>query len=258
MPGSKAFTTLLVSLYIILFSTMTTTNALTLPTLENLSLSNDNILRRQQLSQPTLPTSSLPQVPANLTLKYIALGQGIQNYTCTSITPVPVAIGAVATLYDVTSLFFSTTTTTTPPLLALSPSGEITTCLAALLPQLSTLGPLFSATSMSPPNILGSHYFNSVGTPIFDLVGASARLAAKKVANAPAPAGDAACANADGKGAVDWLMLVDAGAGQSVGGLKAVYRVETAGGKAPASCIDAGAVKGVVASRYAALYWFYG
>ena len=58
-----------------------------------------------------------------------------------------------------------------------------------------------------------------------------------------------------GTGAVDWKALT-AAAG-SVGGLKEVYRVETAGGKAPGNCngFDEGTT---VQVQYAAMYWFYG
>jgi len=140
-----------------------------------------------------------------------------------------------------------------PQLSNLFPNGEVTTCLAALLPQLSTLPKLFSAAGLSMPNILGHHYFNTAGTPVFDLSATNERLLARKVAGVPAVG--TACPNADGKGAVDWLMLVDNGA--SLGGLKAVYRVETAGGKAPGSCVNASAVKGIVTSAYSAQYWFY-
>lgn len=53
-------------------------------------------------------------------------------------------------------------------------------------------------------------------------------------------------------GAVDWLKLGDVGGGR---GLSEVYRVETAGGKAPGVCPREG---GMVVVQYAAVYWFYG
>lgn len=54
-----------------------------------------------------------------------------------------------------------------------------------------------------------------------------------------------------GYGAVDWKALT-ATAGSV--GLDGVWRVETAGGKAPGSCEGVG---GEVESQYAAMYWFY-
>lgn len=56
-----------------------------------------------------------------------------------------------------------------------------------------------------------------------------------------------------GWGAVDWKELV--GVEGSVG-LTVVWRVETAGGKAPGSCAGV-AGGGTIESQYAAMYWFY-
>lgn len=80
-----------------------------------------------------------------------------------------------------------------------------------------------------------------------------ARLVAKKLANVPAPA-DAATGPNDA-GAVDWLELGDTGAGFSFGGVSVGYRVETAGGKAPATCSGK---SGVFTVPYVAQYWFFG
>jgi len=52
-------------------------------------------------------------------------------------------------------------------------------------------------------------------------------------------------------------MLVDNGCGLSKG-VSAVYRVETAGGKAVNGSCGAGSVGGTVVSDYSALYWLYG
>ncbi|KAJ8613294.1 hypothetical protein MRB53_036981 [Persea americana] len=208
---------------------------------------------------PTLPQSSLP--PTSLTLKYIALGHGTQNYTCSSPPSSAIAIGAIATLYDVTPLFTAQSTILNP-----SPSpGQ-----GQSQSQSQSQGPLYtqltcqaaSQTNNAPPipnaAILGRHYFTSTSIPIFDLYNAprgGALLAGKKVANATAPT--TACANLAGLGAVDWLKLVDNGSGVSFGGVGEVYRVETGGGKAP-GCGTGSAAGGGVTSEYAALYWFYG
>lgn len=86
--------------------------------------------------------------------------------------------------------------------------------------------------------------------PFWDLFGADAQLYGASVGDIPAPAG--ANAGPEGYGAVDWKALT-AVAGSV--GLDEVYRVETAGGKAPASCSGFGAT---IQSQYAAMYWFYG
>lgn len=95
---------------------------------------------------------------------------------------------------------------------------------------------------------LGHHYFTVSGTPTFHLEAAQPAplvLSAKKVASVPAPALSV-------PNSVDWLYLTDDGKGISEG-LKAVYRVETAGGKAPSTCSKVGDIQ----VKYAAEYWFY-
>lgn len=74
-------------------------------------------------------------------------------------------------------------------------------------------------------------------------------LYGESVGDIAAPVG--ANAGPEGYGAVDWKALV--GVAGSVG-LNGVYRVETAGGKAPAGCSEGGAM---IESQYAAMYWFY-
>ncbi|KAI4716950.1 hypothetical protein E4T48_06859 [Aureobasidium sp. EXF-10727] len=174
------------------------------------------------LSQNTVPLNGLP-APSALSLKYITLGVGTQNYSCSAAGAVPTAIGAVADLYD-----------------------------ASLLksPARSSLIPSFAAVAYSTHTwfdlpTLGHHWFSAAGVPTFNLEGC-AFLSAKKVANVPAPSSSI-------DGSVDWLFLQDDGRGVSKN-LKAVYRVETAGGSPPATCSSAGVVK----VPYAAEYWFYG
>lgn len=99
---------------------------------------------------------------------------------------------------------------------------------------------------------LGHHYFNAAGQATFDL-GPTGLLVAKKIGGIPAPSD--ACQGPPGMqnfGAVDWLMLQDVGTGLTRG-LSQVYRVETAGGKAPPTCSEMGSFQ----RPYAALYWFY-
>ena len=90
--------------------------------------------------------------------------------------------------------------------------------------------------------MLGEHYFDATHVPTFDLSPQIGFLKAKKAGDIAAPV----------EGAVDWLKL-DAVEGSK--GLGEVYRVETAGGKAPGTCEG---LVGVVEVPYAAQYWFYG
>jgi hypothetical protein len=180
------------------------------------------------------------------TLKAITLGQGTQNYTCTASGATPVAIGATATLFDAS------------PFLELFPSPQEAMPFLDRLPEylmwLLNIEADLHADLLAQYRIpiLGNHYFNAAGQPTFDL-GSTGLIVAKKVSGIPAPS--TACAGPPGMqnyGAVDWLKLQDVGTGVSRG-LCQVYRVETAGGKAPPTCSQAGPIE----IPYATLYWFY-
>jgi len=191
---------------------------LTAPTLTSLIL-NVHITSDSN----TVPlTSTLPS-PSGLQLRYIALGYGTQNYTCASASAVPVSIGAVATLYNATYL-----------------AAPVS---ASLIPSLPALA-LSTRSGLGLP-VLGHHFFAPGSVPTFALDAATPALAlsAKKAADVPAPAGGV-------KDSVDWLMLVDNGSGGTTG-LKAVYRVETAGGSPNSTCTAAGGLQ----VAYAAEYW---
>ena len=190
----------------------------------------------QQLQslQPTL--TGLPS-NSNLVLQYVGLGVGTQNYTCNGSTWIQTSVGdgAFATVYDATSyLAAHTSSISTLPSNRLAQYKLFNECqdLANLLPYLS---------------VLGNHYFDASNRPTFNLSHASPPLvlSAAKLNSVAAPV----------SGAIPWLYLGDANDGITQG-LKAVYRVETAGGVAPSSCssAQAGANTDV---PYAAEYWFY-
>lgn len=133
--------------------------------------------------------------------------------------------------------------------------------------------PADPTANLEPSNIelVGHHYFTSNGTPTFDLtqvnlvstasVGNSAVAKTdsslgvamvKATSNSTAPADAPKGENGVGDGAVTWLLL-DSTYGTE-GDVKGVYRLTTAGGKAPATCESSPAVFSV---QYAATYWFY-
>ncbi|KAK1756808.1 hypothetical protein QBC47DRAFT_169705 [Echria macrotheca] len=229
---------------------------------------------------PTLPltggASELPAPPANVTLKKIAVGHGIQNYTCGSdITAAANSSGALAVLYDVTPLYpgtprtglaqaaFDTLTTTTLwtqaiPLNLIDPAAAAPGVVLSSKSYGATASPFppkadLKLGNMPPIKFLGHHYFDASNTPTFDL------SAAGLLANVVKAHDDAPPANADkgplGTGAVKWLQLVDSNKGISKGATM-VYRVITAGGVAE-SCATTGA--GATTSvPYTAFYWFYG
>lgn len=203
------------------------------------ALPKSSNIKARTLTVP-LPSSGLP-APTGA-LQYIALGVGTQNYTCAS-TPgstsaAPVSIGALARLSDASQF--------------LQNHDDLVDKLPGLALGLSTMGISDPAKMFNLP-YLGQHFFTSTASPEFDLTAVGDRLVAKKLANVAAPAD--ACAGPGNAGAVDWLQLGDNGAGLSFGGIGYVYRVQTAGGKAPATCAGK---TGVFTVPYAAEYWYYG
>lgn len=130
--------------------------------------------------------------------------------------------------------------------------------------------PADPAANLEPSNLklVGHHYFSSNGTPTFDMTPhvpnsnevsfiasatndlgvAQCKVNSNSTAPASAPKGE----NGVGNGAVPWLLL-DATYG-TTGDVRAVYRLNTAGGKAPDTCESSPAVFSV---QYATEYWFY-
>ncbi|KAH8911700.1 hypothetical protein BR93DRAFT_962934 [Coniochaeta sp. PMI_546] len=233
---------------------------------------------------PTLPVTGVaPELPApaaGLVLKALAIGHGIQNYSCVTANGSATATGALAVLYDIQSLYPGT------PRTGLSAEAFNGLSTAILWGQNLPLN-LKNKTAASPgtpgkPNalaesaygadtanpfpapadlrlgaitvpFLGVHYFDAVSSPTFDLRSKAGLLASVKkvdVAKAPATADKGILKT----GAVDWLGLPDNGRGLGVG-VSYVYRVVTAGGVAQA-CSTSGT--GVGSVPYAAQYWFYG
>lgn len=202
----------------------------------------------------TVANTSLPP-PTDLTLKFITIGHGVQNYTCPPLSNpqnssvAPVAIGALATLYDVTPLALLS-----PHLISQLPP------LAASLPLTSSFivpnTPLFLDGVGTFP-VLGGHFFAADATPIFDLFTAGAKIASTVVKKVSAPA--ESDKGLEGTGAVPWLALskkVDADGTAVVGtvGLSQVFRVDTAGGNPPTTCAG---IEGTISVPYAAAYHFY-
>ncbi|KAK3359377.1 hypothetical protein B0T25DRAFT_96193 [Lasiosphaeria hispida] len=197
------------------------------------------------LSNAVLPETNPPLPPpsAGLVVKHVAIGRGTQNYTCdlSNTTAIPVATGAVATLFNVS-------------------------CIAATYPDLAkmlarvalefNLTQSEASRKLAPSNLIvsGSHFFTNATTPFFNLdVTPDLKLGeapCSRDAGSPAPTD--APRGQQGEIAVPWLKL-KARAG-ATGSLQEVYRVETAGGSAPATC------KGAPASfevQYATQYWFF-
>ena len=150
----------------------------------------------------------------------MALGIGTQNYTCSEESTTPTPNGAIATLYDI-----SCTVATVP---------SAAHCLSALALKAG-------AHSGYPPipfgmgyEEIGTHYFSPDSkTAIFkfDLNSQSFEFAGGRLENIPAPY-DAVT------GTVDWLKLGRTPELESQScSIQWVYRVFTAGGKAPGTCM---------------------
>jgi hypothetical protein len=172
-----------------------------------------------------------------MSIKHVTIGHGIQNFTCASVNATPVAIGALANLYDATTLAFSNETA-----LATAPSA------AAFLPLV-----LSSNNSLSIPGLgtfphIGQHFFTPALVPTFVFPDLGEMLSGKTLATINAP--DGSNPGPSGTGATTWLDLGDKGGSM---GLSGVYRVLTAGGLPSKTCQGQ---NGSFSIPYAATYWF--
>lgn len=130
--------------------------------------------------------------------------------------------------------------------------------------------PADPTANLEPSNLVlaGHHYFSSNGTPTFDMtpttLPGTANIASinsdsgmgisrmKVSNNSTAPSDAPKGENGVGDGAVPWLLLNSTFG--TTGDVVAVYRINTAGGKAPVDCSSSPAYFSV---QYAAEYWFY-
>ncbi|WYZ46514.1 hypothetical protein EsH8_IX_000739 [Colletotrichum jinshuiense] len=191
---------------------------------------------------PEAATDTLGKPREGLSLTHIAIGRGTQNYTCdtSNSTAVPVATGAIATLFNAS-------------------------CVASLYPDLLEKLPVvaldFNLTEnemnhqLGPSNlaISGHHLFTGTGVPLFKLETEGQRIGDAYCAkNGSMPAPVTAQTGQHGEAAVAWLKLRTIE--PSTGGLQEVYRIHTAGGSPPASCKDQPSAFEV---QYATQYWFY-
>ena len=173
--------------------------------------------------QLTAEPATLPPPSKGLTLKHVAIGRGTQNYTCdtTNATAPPVAIGAVASLFNATCV-----AATYPDLLAILPKVVL---------QFDADPDIDNKIGPSNLALSGHHFFKNNTTPFFDLDTASMQLGeASTTKNNTVAAPADAPVGLKGEPAVAWLKLLTQSG--STGDLQEVYRVNTAGGSAPATC----------------------
>lgn len=179
-----------------------------------------------------------------MNLFQVVIGRGTQNYTCdlANATATPVAVGALATLYN-----FSCVAAQQPALLK-------------RLPHIALNQPIPTVNNTDASVIdeleTGHHYFVNSTTPFFNLDTSTHQYgmgAVAKVNASDAPAG--ACPGQHGKqgfGAVQWLKLDQMTFAEA--DWKAVYRLNTAGGSPPKMCTGQ---KPAFQIPYAAEYWIF-
>ena len=225
------------------------------PTLERPALlqprSKSNTVSLQVL-QSEQPTNGLPS-NLNVTLQFVGLGVGVQNYSCASATSEPVSVGAVATLFDVTSQLKKRNDSSAD----LSNQYLRHYKTKACTPNTADLSDDSCQESINTLHLprLGVHYFDNIdGAPVpsFDLRRNDEFLSAQKVGDVPAPIGPHHGQNS--AGAVDWLLLTKDGSGRSVG-LTEAYRINTAGGTPVQGACGTGEKE--VHVKYVAEYWFF-
>lgn len=178
------------------------------------------------LTSVAQPSSSLPAPDSGLTLAFVAIGRGTQNYTCATsdASSVPAAIGANATLFNAS-------------------------CIAShmndsMLAQITAALEKMSVSSIPLPQA-GQHFFVDTTTPAFDIptMGGLTELKKENTTNAPA----------NTEGDVAWLKLLAQTTGTTTN-IKNIYRLNTVGGSAPANCAGQPAS---IQVDYAADYFFY-
>jgi hypothetical protein len=133
------------------------------------SLGHESCQSFPQIScQPRLHEKTAPEPleppSEGLILKHVAIGRGTQNYTCdlSNSTAVPVAAGAVATLFNASCVASSY-----PDLLHLLPG------LSMRFDVPYPYTPSEAPPHMGPSDLAvsGNHYFTDLKTPFFDLIG---------------------------------------------------------------------------------------
>ncbi|KAF9234248.1 hypothetical protein BU15DRAFT_65857 [Melanogaster broomeanus] len=202
------------------------------------SLSNARLQVPVNQSQLVAPTTAP---------NYIALGVGVQNYTCNATSSTYTAVGAVAELFD-TSCIYNTSTFDTLPGIAYAAWNTTS-------PNVSIQEVIATFELEPSPLVLGQHYYvedpsSSSGlSPKWDFTSAlrtygnpAAYVTGTKIGDIP---------SADTAHNIDSLMI------KGIQGQLAseIFRVQTHGGQPPVQCQTAGTN---ISVKYTAQYWFFG
>ncbi|KAJ7445173.1 hypothetical protein B0H11DRAFT_14615 [Mycena galericulata] len=188
-----------------------------------------------------LPSNQTLLVAPTTAPLYVALGVGIQNYTCSSAGKYT-SIGAVASLFDISCL------APTPAFAPVQTNAFNDWNSASASTTASSIGARVGA-----PNLLGYHYFVIGATgalsPKWDFTStgknagnSSAFVIGAKVGDIAAPTNTATN--------VDWLALNNASGSLA----SKIFRIDTVGGQPPTSC-TAGSAN--ITVKYTAKYFLY-
>ncbi|KAJ4481993.1 hypothetical protein J3R30DRAFT_2110765 [Lentinula aciculospora] len=199
------------------------------------------------VSTASIDTSGTTLPAPSFSPSFIGLGVGTQNYTCGS-AGTYTSTGAFAELFDVSCLVGQASFTSLQSTAFAAWNSSSSTSVS------STSSILSSANVISSPITLGQHYFitnpvtGSGLSPKWDFTSnalagdADAFVVGTKVDDVAAPTGSVD---------VDWLYLTNL-----TGTLaNEVYRIDTQGGQAPASCTSGSAD---ITVKYTAMYWLTG
>ncbi|KAJ7736156.1 hypothetical protein B0H16DRAFT_1380142 [Mycena metata] len=186
-----------------------------------------------------LPANQTTLVAPTTAPLFLALGVGVQNYSCSSTTSTYSSIGAVASLFDISCL---------------DRTPAFTTIQTTAFDVWSKAPPSVKATSIGSTALLGYHYFvtSPSGTgisPMWDFT-STGKLAGNATAFVmAAKVGDMVAVTSPATN-VDWLAL-DRVEGQLA---SKIFRIDTVGGQPPTSCVPGSAP---ISVKYTAKYFLY-
>ncbi|KAJ6544524.1 hypothetical protein B0H19DRAFT_1076628 [Mycena capillaripes] len=190
-----------------------------------------------------LPANQTALVTPTTDPLFVALGVGIQNYTCSSATSTYASIGAVASLFDISCLestrVFGSIQTLAYDFWNKAPASFTATSIGSGVGAPFLLGFHYFVTSPSGTGISPKWDFTSTGSFVGN---ANAFVLGAKVGDVLAPKNSATN--------VDWLAL------NNVQGSLAskIFRIDTVGGQPPTSCVPGSAP---ISVKYTAKYFLY-
>ncbi|KAJ7785287.1 hypothetical protein DFH07DRAFT_787339 [Mycena maculata] len=189
-----------------------------------------------------LPSNQTALVSPTTAPLYVALGVGVQNYSCSSTTLKYTSIGAVASLFDISCIdktpAFANIQTTAFKLWDSVPASVT----ASLI-----------GSKVAAPNLLGYHYFvvgpTGALVPKWDFTSTGKNAGNSSAYVIGAKVGDIASPTTPATN-IDWLALNNASGSLA----SKIFRIDTVNGQPPTSCV-AGSAN--ISVKYTAKYYLY-